>query len=258
LPVKHPQRQSNPVDVFYLANIQSLVYGVQSPHSFVPAVERRDSCTNYKMTARITSIPLYSEIVRENAQKMASVEVQIIALKNQISKTNDVDAPPDLISELIALEDNLAKHASIVIVFSAIAIESYFYDYAARHLSDNFVQNYLDKLDMIGKLVVIPRLITGKELPRNKKWFSLAKNIVKARNLIVHSKSSDFPTATTEGVQQHLKKIESIDNLYLQSAREAIELLDILVVELSTLNPDEAIWVEGYLAEKSRLPLEAK
>jgi hypothetical protein len=182
---------------------------------------------------------------------MAFIEAQIGALKTRISNSNVPVSPPELEFELASLEDSLAKHASIVIVFSAIAIESYIYDYAARHLSDSFVQDYLDKLDVIGKLVVIPRLITGKELHRNRKWFSLIKNIVKARNLIVHSKSST-PPFTVEGAHRYLEKIKNTDELFLQSARHAVELLNTLVVEISALDPDEEIWVEGYLAKKSQ------
>jgi hypothetical protein len=202
-------------------------------------------------STRISSISLYSDIARENSEKMAFVEAQISALEARIANSTVPDEFPELEFELMSLQDLRGKHALIVIVFSAIAIESYIYDYAARHFSDNFVQDYLDKLDVIGKLVVIPRLITGKELSRNRKWFSLIKNIVKSRNLIVHSKSST-PPFTAEGAQRYLKKIKNTDELFLQSARHAVELLDTLVVEISVLDPDEEIWVEGYLAKRSQ------
>jgi hypothetical protein len=190
-------------------------------------------------------------------EKMESVEAQIRALKDGTPKTSAPDESLILEIELAPLEKDLAKYALFVIVFSMMTIESYLYDYAARHLSDKFVKDYVDKLDVIGKLAIVPRLITGKELPRNKKWFSLIKNVVKARNLIVHSKSSAPPFAEEEA-RRYLAKIKNTEDQIMQSAKQAVEPMDILVVELSVIDPDEAIWIEGYLSGKSQLNVEAQ
>jgi len=208
------------------------------------------------MTARTSFIPLYSEIARESLEKLARIKAQISALENGISKTEKTDET--LFPGLMSLENELGKTAFVIIIFSAIAIEAYIYDYAARHLSDKFVQEYIDKLDLIGKLIVVPRLITGQELPRNKKWFGLAKAIVKTRNMIVHSKSSAISLATTDDAQHYLAKIKATEEQILQSAKQAVELLDLLVVELSVIDPDEALWLESYLVGKSQPNLEAK
>lgn len=207
------------------------------------------------MAARTSFIRLYSEIARDSLEKLASIEMQISELEKEISKTGRNDGAP--FPALISLENELGKTAFVTIIFSAIAIEAYIYDYAARHLSDKFSKEYIDKLDLVGKLVIVPKLITGQELPRNKKWFGLAKNIVKTRNMIVHNKSSTIPLSVDDA-QQYISKIKIIDEHILQSAKQAVELLDLLVVELSTIDPSEAIWLEIYFAGKSQPNLEAK
>lgn len=209
------------------------------------------------MTARTSSIPLYSEIVRENSAHLASVEAQVRALKIRIADATHADETSALEFELISLETTLAKHSLVVILFSATLLEAYIYDYAARHLSDKFAQEYVDKLDVIGKWVVVPRLATGRELPRGKKWFGLMKTLVKTRNLIAHSKSSELPR-TKNQAQPYLERIQNKDDQFAQSARQSIELLDLLVAEMSDLDPDESIWIQSYFSPISQIRLEAK
>ncbi len=123
--------------------------------------------------ARGSSIHLFSGIVKENHGKMASLGLQMERLKGKLTRTKGEDESNLLEQEINSLQDDLAKSSSIVIVFSAMAIEAYIYDYAARHFGDNFVKDNLDKLDTISKWIVIPKLITGRDLPRQQKWFEL-------------------------------------------------------------------------------------
>jgi hypothetical protein len=195
------------------------------------------------MNVRSTSISLYSEIARENAEKLVSIQAQVNALEARIANTSAPDEFPELEFELMSLQDLRGKYASIVIVFSAIAVEAYIYDYAARHLSDKFVQSYLDKLDLVSKWIIVPRLITGKSLPQSGKWMMLLKALVKERNSIVHSKSKEPPFELKEA-KDFYKKLNERNAFILQKSRQAIELLDELTTEISNLDPEEAPWVE--------------
>jgi hypothetical protein len=79
------------------------------------------------------------------------------------------------------------------IVFSAIAAESFIFNAASTSLSKGFAKDFLDKLDTVAKWIVIPRLINGFEFPRDTLPFAQLKNLVAARNRLVHYKSKTVP-----------------------------------------------------------------
>ncbi len=74
-------------------------------------------------------------------------------------------------------------------LFGAMCLEAFIYDYAATNLGDRYVQKYLDKLDLVAKWVVIPRLVLSKEIPRDGQAFQYLRLIKKERDKLVHSKS---------------------------------------------------------------------
>ena len=75
------------------------------------------------------------------------------------------------------------------IVFAAMCFESAIYEYAADHLGDAFVQDHLDKLDVLSKWLVVLRLVAGYELRKDHAPYGALKALVSARNRLVHSKS---------------------------------------------------------------------
>ena len=99
--------------------------------------------------------------------------------------------PLDVEASMYEIKTNQDKCALITICFSAKCVEAFIYDYAARHTSDSYAQKYLDKLDLAGKWVVAPRLVTGKEFPRDSNAFDSLKFLIKTRNKLVHFKSSN-------------------------------------------------------------------
>lgn len=84
-------------------------------------------------------------------------------------------------------------HAYTVILFGALACEAVIYDFGARHLGDTLTKDHLDRLDAISKWIVIPRLVTGKELPKSGELFMVLKRTIAARNDLAHSKTQPFP-----------------------------------------------------------------
>ena len=74
----------------------------------------------------------------------------------ELTKINGEDHVNSVERKIQSLEDELAKASLIVIVFSAMVLESYIYDYASRHLTDAFVKDHLDKLDTLSKWIIVP------------------------------------------------------------------------------------------------------
>lgn len=88
--------------------------------------------------------------------------------------------------------DQKVIHAKItVIIFLITYLESYIYDYAAITLGDNYVEKYLDKLSLESKWIIIPKLITGKELDKSRNYWGDLKELIKWRNNLVHHKTID-------------------------------------------------------------------
>jgi hypothetical protein len=75
------------------------------------------------------------------------------------------------------------------ILFAAMTFEAAIYDYAALHLSDKYVRDHLDKLDMLSKWIICLRLIADYEIPKERAPYAALKRLVGARNRLVHSKS---------------------------------------------------------------------
>jgi len=89
-------------------------------------------------------------------------------------------------------EDRKAANGIKTIVFSAMAIEAAVFDLAAIQLGDKVATMYLDKMDLLGKWMIIPRLICGRSLKENGPAFNGLKGLVKARNALVHHKSREW------------------------------------------------------------------
>ncbi len=201
---------------------------------------------NQVSNARTSSIHLFSELVKENSEKMIFLEIQIKELEKKNIKINGEDEAILFEQKIIPLQKDLAKSSLIIIVFSAMAVEAYIYDYAARHLGDVFVKDYLDKLDTLSKWIIVPKLITGRELPRQQKWFELLKKLIKARNSIIHHKSFDTSTFSTD-MQKYIKKQDANSGLLDEVAGQSAILLNLLADKIAEIDPQESVWVKAYL-----------
>lgn len=78
------------------------------------------------------------------------------------------------------------------IVFSAMALEAAAFEFATIQLGERLAKAYLDKLDVVGKWVVIPRLVCGRSLREDGPAINGLKGLVAARNALVHHKSTEW------------------------------------------------------------------
>ncbi len=83
----------------------------------------------------------------------------------------------------------LDEHAAIVVVFSCAAAELYINDAAARLLGDTYFETHIDRLDLISKWVLVPRLVNGYELDRGAAAYNFLRLTVALRNQLMHPKS---------------------------------------------------------------------
>jgi hypothetical protein len=126
-----------------------------------------------------------------------------------------------------APQDRMHVSAIKTIVFSAMATEAAIFDLGAIHLGDNYVRQYLDRLDLVAKWIVVPKLICGTSLDTNGPGIQKLRALVKARNALVHHKSLPFddPIVT-------LKKLEKRSRQLAQDVHVAFECLVLVSLEL--------------------------
>lgn len=137
------------------------------------------------------------KIAAENYFESLGIVKEIDKLKNAGGSVNEqnYDGPKEFIykeqERIDFLEFKQERKFITIVVFLAIYLESYIYDFGASVLGDTYVKNYLDKLDVISKWVMIPRLITGEEIDRSNKSFADFKELISKRNSFVHHKTKD-------------------------------------------------------------------
>jgi hypothetical protein len=106
--------------------------------------------------------------------------------------------------------NKLRKGTIKILIFLAIFLESYINDYAGIGLGDKYTKEYLDKLDFIGKWMIIPRLITGQEIDKGKAYYGQLKELTKWRNKLVHHKSRDATFLTKQLSDISIAKMKPI------------------------------------------------
>jgi hypothetical protein len=196
---------------------------------------------------RVSFQPVFLEIIKENHAKILRLDARVKKIENDLTKESPEYDSTWFERRIQALENELANASLVVVVFSAIATEAYIYDYAARHLGDTYVKKHLDKLDTLSKWIIIPRLVTGREIPRNENWHGLLTNLIKTRNSVVHYKSSEPPVLSPDA-KKYFEKQQADSKILLDTAKEALALLEALADKITEVDPEEAPWVKSYLA----------
>ena len=130
--------------------------------------------------------------------------------------------------EINKLKFELDKSYTKAIIFLAIYLEAIIFDYAATHLGDAYVKKYVDKLDVVSKWKVIPKLVTGEQINSDNNKYGYLKKIISKRNSLIHNKSKDIYSILENN---QIKKDEL--NLKL-----CIECLEYLLSEIYRITPD--------------------
>jgi hypothetical protein len=126
--------------------------------------------------------------------------------------------------------------ATVVVVFSITALECYIYDYAARSLGEGYAERHIERLDLVSKWMVVPKLVTGQEFRSDHKGIEMLTKLVKARNQVVHLKGKNLKPDTWE-VQK--STIIKHDRDILEAGISAFRCVGELGRELRKVDPDE-------------------
>ena len=164
------------------------------------------------------------------------------AMQDKLSQLTGDDAKYFSHSEIDPIEAEINNDCCIIIVMSALALEGYIYDYAARNLSDSLVED-VDKLDAIGKWVVVTQLVTGKKFPKDGKAYQLLKQLVGDRNYLAHPKSAPILVYDDkrDGWEMSNKalRMREFSNSLVDKAKNALSAIDELALIMENLDSNE-------------------
>lgn len=184
----------------------------------------------------------------------AWVEAQESLAQVSASDSND-DVSYDLHGKAQRTGEAAVALGIQVIVIAAMCLEAAIYDYAAWHLHDNYVKNHLDRLSLLSKWLVIPRLITQRELRVGRPAYEKLKRLIDARNALVHSKSAPMPWG--EELHKIVEQGKAFDLQIINGARDALMAIILLSLEMDyrfgdlTINPlprfsKDQVIISGY------------
>lgn len=173
------------------------------------------------------------KLFREAKNAVAAVDVETM----ELDERHRLELPADRANA------QATAAAATTIVFAGMCLEAAIYDFAAWQLGDAYVKKFLDKLDLVSKWMVVPKLITQREIPLAFPSYDYLKKLVTLRNDLVHHKSSEMPYDQ----ENIIKKARELDDREesIQSGCEiailAVILLsfdmEFILGDLSILNP---------------------
>jgi len=172
---------------------------------------------------------LYGRFLSFSLRNYKELKINIVDYNNTQEPQPDEDY---FESKKHKLEEKIFENYLLIIVFISMFMESYIYDYGARILGDNYIKKHIDKLDVISKWVIIPKIITTKEIDKKRHSFEIFKKVISLRNKITHWKSYKGsqdklmreatepkfyeqidPLIIFESILDIFKQLENIDNV---------------------------------------------
>lgn len=195
-------------------------------------------------------------MARKNFLRFLELHEEINLLNSELSgvlrKTSGTDDYPDRYYELrlkmFPLEEEKDANYVSVVIFSAIFLEAFIYDYAAVNLGDKYARTHLEKLDLASKWSIIPQLVTHKAIDKGANAFNLLNILIKERNKLVHLKSkkiTDFEALSNDLLMQ--------DKYIFEITSSAFKAMHEFIDELKKIDPDEPLL---YLDEDSIVKVE--
>lgn len=129
--------------------------------------------------------------------------------------------------EYIENEDSRLQSYIKVIVFSAMALESYSYEILCRVYSDQLTENHLEKLSVEARFLLIEKaFINFNGIDSNRDWYQLIRKLIKTRNFFVHAKSKLFPENDNNlKAHEFIEKYGLLENKKHIRAKDAIHVL---------------------------------
>lgn len=166
----------------------------------------------------------YAKIALENYDRIQKPLKERKVIDDKYEKLGKISGQEN--SKFWERNVKIGKYSRVIVVFCALALEAFINDYAIKHFSRNYLKKYLDKLGLMSKWIVIPRLVTGSQLDAGSQQMEDLDWLVEQRNLLVHFKSQ-----TVE-----VSKLSSVKFFAEQDAEKAISTVKNIVLALHKID----------------------
>ncbi|WP_373548962.1 hypothetical protein [Haliscomenobacter sp.] len=181
---------------------------------------------------RIGDLQMLFEICKEEYNEWKKYDIEIRSLQSlgkhyKFVSTEEGKIPGILFEEykqekkINEAKDRSKKSYTKCIIFLAIYLEAFIYDYGATRLGDTYMKKYLERLDVVSKWKIIPKLATNNEIRYDNHKYGYLKEIISLRNSFVHNKTQDIKVIL--GKKDEKKKREN--ELTLSTCFECLEFL---------------------------------
>jgi hypothetical protein len=172
----------------------------------------------------------YYRICIAQRKTYENLDAQLATLMHEAVSEDEVESNLEKQQECYELREQAAV---IVITFAGMCLEAFFYDYAATHLGDTYAKEHLDKLDLKSKLLIVPRLVCGKEVDKSAHVYQKVQQLVTDRNYLIHFKSKGFEVSEMhEASEFH----DEMNERFRNAMTNGIEAIELVMKELDKLH----------------------
>jgi hypothetical protein len=130
----------------------------------------------------------FARTAREAYDRMVHIRKQIPSLEQMPSSESNFEAARSFMKSRIDLEEQADRDAFVVVVFATFALESLINAWVVRDLAPRW-GDLLDKLSLVAKWVLVPRLAADVEIDSAGQLFEKLRTLARDRNKIAHPKT---------------------------------------------------------------------
>jgi len=172
----------------------------------------------------------YYRVCVTQRQAYEGLDARITTLKHAAVSEDEIESNLENQHECYELREQAAV---ITITFAGMCLEAFFYDYAATHLGDTYAKDHLDKLDLKSKLLIVPRLVCGKEIDKSAHVYEKVQQLATDRNYLVHFKSKGF-----EANEMHKASDfhDEMNDRFKKAMTNGIAAIELVMKELDKLH----------------------
>lgn len=171
-------------------------------------------------------------ILLNNVNTFAEIAHAHLALSRSCRQLANTAPSTDAYTEAI-MEGR--QHAMVTIVFSAMTLEAYINEYAARKRSKSFFKEHLNKLRTQDKWVVISELFSGVPFPKSDNCYQHLDTLIQLRHQLVHNKPKVLDLSDAEAAKKAGDHVYAI----FESAEQAVQTITEIVRCLIEMDPEE-------------------